>query len=95
MIKAQSWACREADDSISLGKCGRKRRLTDCAIILVEGVVSIQKYVLVFGRSGGDMNGVTPGPHSAATKAHPGDGVDVVKRYCDVEPLRNMGWWLT
>ena len=55
-------------------------------MVLVEGVVFIEEYVLVFGRSIRDMDGMPPGPHSAASKAHAGYGVKMLKRYCDFEP---------
>lgn len=60
-------------------------------MVLVEGVVFIEEYVLVFGRSIRDMDGMPPGPHSAASKAHADYGVKMLKRYCDFEPCEIWG----
>jgi hypothetical protein len=50
--------------------------LTHCARVLVEGVILVEKDVLVFGRCVCEMNRMAPWPHSSTREAHDEAGRD-------------------
>jgi pheromone shutdown protein TraB len=60
--------------------------MTHCTMVLIEGVILVEKDIFVFSRHVGEVHGVSPGPHtSSAAEAHSYNGMKVLK--CDREVL--------